>query len=225
VLIYLDESGCLGFDFTKQGTSKFFVITLLVIPHATDAKKMEKAVERTLKHKILKKKTKRQKAGICELKGSKTDISVKKYFLKKATESGATFRIYSVALNKSRVNEALQKRPKKLYNFISNFLINKCRFDEIQCGVTLFVDRSKGVNEQRDFNQYLAQQLEVRLPTKVPFRVFHNDSVNNKCLQAVDLFCWGFGRSYERDDKEWLELYKNKVAFDGVYLPPKKERP
>lgn len=30
LIIYLDESGELGFDFTKKGTNQFFVIGLLV---------------------------------------------------------------------------------------------------------------------------------------------------------------------------------------------------
>jgi len=29
--IFIDESGCLGFDFTKQATSQHFVITFLFV--------------------------------------------------------------------------------------------------------------------------------------------------------------------------------------------------
>ena len=39
-----DESGDLGFDFTKKMTSKHFCITLVV---STDAKRMDKIVKRT----------------------------------------------------------------------------------------------------------------------------------------------------------------------------------
>jgi hypothetical protein len=52
MFIYLDESGDLGFDFTKQGTSRFFIITLLVIHSNEVNKKILKIVERTIKDKI-----------------------------------------------------------------------------------------------------------------------------------------------------------------------------
>lgn len=53
--IFLDESGDLGFDFDKKGTSKYFLITCLF----TAKKRMiEKVVSKT--HSDLKKKYKRR---------------------------------------------------------------------------------------------------------------------------------------------------------------------
>ena len=47
--IYLDESGDLGFDFSKSGTTRKFVVTLLCCESLTARRDMEKAIRRTLK--------------------------------------------------------------------------------------------------------------------------------------------------------------------------------
>lgn len=42
--IFLDESGDLGFDFKKDKTSKFFVITCLFVNNATSVEKSIKKI-------------------------------------------------------------------------------------------------------------------------------------------------------------------------------------
>jgi hypothetical protein len=58
MFIYLDESGDLGFNFNKQKTTKKFVITLLVCNSEAARKEFSKAVRRTLKNKLNRKKKK-----------------------------------------------------------------------------------------------------------------------------------------------------------------------
>ncbi|MCF6156692.1 MAG: DUF3800 domain-containing protein [Candidatus Brocadia sp.] len=81
MFIYLDESGDLGFDFSKKKTTKKFVITLLVCNSDMARKEFTKAVRRTLKNKLnQKKKNSRQ---ITELKGINTTLEIKRYFFRK----------------------------------------------------------------------------------------------------------------------------------------------
>jgi len=76
VIIFLDESGDLGFDFRKRKTTKKFVITLLVCNSDAARKEFTKAVMRTLKNKLnQKKKNSRQ---ITELKGINTTLEIKR---------------------------------------------------------------------------------------------------------------------------------------------------
>ncbi len=49
MLIYLDESGDLGFDFNKPKTSEKFVIALLACDNTVTIRHFRKAVRRTLK--------------------------------------------------------------------------------------------------------------------------------------------------------------------------------
>ncbi len=217
MIIYLDESGDLGFDFNKRKTSKKFVITLLVCDDKVAADMFRKAVRRTLKNKLQRKNSSRSKS-IAELKGAKTSLAVKKYFYRNVTSG--EWKIYTVILNKQRVNDNLKLSgtKKKLYNFLARFILEKIDLRHASPAVTLVTDRCKDQEEIRDFNQYVANQLEALLPLNVPLNIYHEFSHENTGLQAVDLFCWGIFRKYEIRDTEWYDVYRNALAFETEYL-------
>ena len=217
MIIYLDESGDLGFDFRKPKTSRKFVITLLVCDGATSAKGFRVAARRTLKNKLNHKK--RQGRVVQELKGTGTALDIKKYFYRHIPENG--WCIYSVALNKVRVDEHLRTKlgKKKLYNFLARFLLEHVDLTYAAPAVTLVMDRCKNKEEIKDFNSYVANQLESLLPLNVPLNIYHESSQENPGLQAVDLFCWGIYRKYEMEDVEWYQEYRDKIAFETEYLP------
>jgi hypothetical protein len=102
MLVFIDESGDLGFDLFKAGASSHFVIAAVVLPNHSDRKKFENGVRRTLKNKINGGKGKNNE---CELKGSKTSISVKKYFWNQVKD--LNFCIYSFSIEKQIVPPTL----------------------------------------------------------------------------------------------------------------------
>ena len=215
MIIFLDESGDLGFDFSKPKTSRKFVITLLVCQNRNPVDCFRKAINRTLKNKINHKKSGRQ---IHELKETGTSLEVKRYFYRHLLRDG--WQLYSVVLNKSRVNEDL-RRPhakKKLYNFLARFILEKIDLSDAAPAVTLITDRCKNREEIRDFNSYVANQLEALLPLNIPLNIYHERSHDNQGLQAVDLFCWGILRKYEMGDTEWYDVYGDAIAFETEYL-------
>lgn len=212
--IFLDEAGDLGFDFSKPRTTKTFVITLLVAP---DDLPLRRAVARTLKHKVHKGRKTRAAKRVRELKGARTSLAAKHYFWRQV--QAAEFGLYALVLNKERVNEALRRRPERLYNYVSRLLIEKCPLDQATDRVILTLDRSKAKAEQADFNQYLTGQLKAFLPPQIPLNIYHAPSEENAGVQAVDLFCWGIFRKYERQDLEWYRVFQGKVRFETLYLP------
>lgn len=216
MFIYLDESGDLGFDFTKKKTTKKFVITLLICYSDSARREFTKTVNRTLKNKLNRKK--KGSRRIMELKGTGTSIEVKKYFFKHIRNED--WSIVALALNKSRVETHLRTRSgkKKLYNFLSRFLLEKLPLQKASRNVDLVVDRCKNKEEVRDFNQYLINQFEALLPLNTDLNISHLTSHESAGLQAVDLFCWGIFRKYENNDYEWYDIYKNKVGFETEYL-------
>ena len=110
MLIYLDESGDLGFDFNKPKTSEKFVITLLACDNTVTMRHFRKAVRRTLKNKLNHKNARSR--IVQELKGTRTSLTIKEYFYRNLPESG--WHIYSVILNKKRVyNNLRSKKGKK----------------------------------------------------------------------------------------------------------------
>ncbi len=78
--------------------------------------------------------------------------------------------------------------------------------------------KCKNKAEIEDFNQYLANQLEARLPLNIPLHISPEGSTASSGLQAVDLFCWGVYRKYEHSDIEWYQRYGNKIVFETEYL-------
>ena len=217
MIIYLDESGDLGFDFNTKRPSKKFVITILVCGRSARTKGFKTAVDRTLRNKLNRKKI----GGriVQELKGTGTTLPIKKYFYRHAPQGG--WKLYAVALNKQRVYEYLQTKQgkKKLYNYIARFLLQKIDLSQAGPAVTLVVDKSKNKDEIADFNEYVSNQLEALLLLDVPLNIYHERSQENAGLQAVDLFCWGIYRKYEHGDRAWYDVFGEKIMFETEYLP------
>ena len=214
--IYLDESGDLGFDFSRKKTTNFFVVTLLVCENQDAIKEFEKAVKRTLKNKL-----NRKNYSVHELKGTKTELGVKQYFYKQIKDD--SWQIYTLVLNKKRVSLDLRSKNAKsrLYNYVSRLLLEKLPLGTTFSNVRLVVDRSKNTKEILDFNNYLKSQLEALLPLNTSFRIEHLTSQEMAGLQAVDLFCWGIFRKYELNDCLWYNEFKDKIGYESEYLSEK----
>ena len=215
MLIFLDESGDLGFNFKDKKPSSHFVITLLVCDDKTATDSFKTAVKRTLKNKLNHKKSKRK---VDELHARDIKPSIKKYFYRQV--GARNWKIYTVALNKPRVYEHLTNSigKKKLYNFLARFLLDKLDLSEVNPAVTLVVDKCKNKAEIEDFNAYIANQLEAKLPLNIPLYIHHEDSKASFGLQAVDLFCYGVYRKYEHGDEEWYRCYCEQIEFETHYL-------
>ena len=80
------------------------------------------------------------------------------------------------------------------------------------------MDKCKNKEEIADFNQYLGNQLEAKLPLNIPLNIYHEDSSASAGLQAVDLFCWGIYRKYEHADLEWYRDFCARIRFETEYL-------
>lgn len=218
--IYLDESGDLGFDLKKRGTSRYFVITLLT---TRNERPIIKAVDRMLKNKINHRK-KKPAAIVEELKGANTAISVKRYFYSLINDWN--FDLYSLVVNKEQVYDYLKNDRARLYNHAACILIEQCNLSDAKNEIVLSLDKSKGLQEQQEFNNYLISHLQGHLPLSVPIVVNHVKSESNKTIQAVDLFSWGLFRKYEHNDTGWYDVYRDKIKFEAeIFLANKKGGP
>ena len=205
--LYLDESGDLGFDFVNSKPSRFFTLCVLATSHRESVTKFRYAVKKTLKRKM---------GGKIELKATNTSIDVKKYAWEMIKNE--TFGVYALTLNKRRVYDRLAANRERVYNFITRQVIDRIPFQAAQGRVQLVIDRSKGRRQIAEFNSYLSMQLEARLRPEVPIDFVHALSHEHAGIQWADLFAWGIFRKYERQDSEWLDMYKEKVLLDEQYL-------
>jgi hypothetical protein len=213
--LYLDESGDLGFDFVNKKPSKFFTVAILAIKDIEQNRKILKAVEFTLKRKLNPRG--KRKRMVQELKGERTNLSIKTYFYQKI--SSINFSLYATTLNKIRVYERLRKNKSRVYNFMARQVLDQIPFNKSKNERIIFtIDKSKGKLGVKEFNDYILRQLEGRINPKVPFDIYHEDSKKNKGLQAVDMFAWGIRRKYEFGDKQWYQIFQEKIKFDKQYL-------
>jgi hypothetical protein len=207
--LYLDESGDLGFDFFAKRPSRFFTVTILAIRGVENNRALINAIKKTIRRKSHRKPSP-------ELKGNHTSIEVKHYFYELA--ASIPFAIYALTLNKKRVYSELAQKKDRVYNFIARNVLDQIPFEKASTRIELIVDKSKSKREMGEFNEYIIQQLKGRIDPKIPLDIYHYISHENLGLQAVDLFSWGIYRKHERKDREWYDIFKERVKYDERYL-------
>ena len=213
--IFIDESGDLGFDFKKLGTSKKFTIALLVCESDLIHKAIKKAVSQTVRRKIAN--SKKRKAG-SELKGSKTSVAVKKYFLTLMPDSG--WHLYAITANKGKIPSHLQTKTgkNKLYNFLTKELLKSFIAPTELSRVNIVVDESKGKADRKDFNAYIKTHLENTFPLNTQTYISHENSQNNPGLQAIDLFSYGIWKKESTGDDEWFQSFEKRIINSMRYF-------
>ncbi|MBU1087145.1 MAG: DUF3800 domain-containing protein [Candidatus Omnitrophica bacterium] len=212
--LYLDESGDLGFDFVNKKPSKYFTITVLAISDIIRNRMMLKAVDKVLKRKLNPRK--QRKRIVLELKGTKTTIEIKKYFYNQLKD--IKFGIYSITLNKKKLFSQLASNKDRVYNYVARLVLEKIPFEQAVGRINLVIDKSKSRQEIKEFNRYIISQLEGRIEPSVPLDIEHKTSNEHLGLQAVGLFSWGLFRKYEKKDSRWLDIFKEKVLLDILFL-------
>lgn len=207
--IFIDESGYLGFDFSKPGTSKSFTIALLVVQTEQAYKATRQAVQRTLKRKVTHLKQRRLSQ---ELKGSDTSIDIKKYFLKQMPTAG--WSIYAITVGKQNANLHFQSKIGKneLYNFLTKELLLASTIHQSTETISIIIDKSKNTTDRQIFNAYINEHLNTSINHESLIYITHENSLKSAGLQAVDMFCWGVQQKENIGNDEWLRLYESKIV-------------
>jgi len=206
LFIYLDESGDLGFNLKNGRTTKHFVISILIVRGQDDNRKVIKAVNKTLKRK-LNPKNKRIR-HVEELKGTKTNLEIKKYFF--SLIEGIDFEIHAVVVEKEAYTTR-RRNQDQLYNHIASHVLNGIQIDDANCCVSLVIDKSKARPAILQFNKYVTNILKDKIKPAIPLKIDHSVSHNAPGLQAIDLFCHGIFENYERGRKEWYGTFSCKI--------------
>jgi len=206
--MYLDESGCMGFDFENKQSSRYFVITVLVCRDELMDKHLQNAIIRTIKNKLGNKAN--------ELKGAKTELKVKTYFLTQLHKLAVRdFEIYAVIIDKRRLLKTNTQNKPHLYNQITGMLLQQITIQD-KGTVKLIVDKCKDKYEMRVFDDYIKRQLNLEMP----FFIHHYSSRASMGLQAVDLFCWGIYRKYEHQDAQWYQAFESAISYEKELSDP-----
>ncbi len=210
--VYLDESGDLGFDFKKKGTSKYFIVTFLFIDDGRGP--IEKIVKKT--HAELAKKLKRR-VGVLHATNEKP--FTRQRLLRRIAEKECS--IMAIYLNKQKVHTRLQDEKQVLYNYITNILLDRIltkRVIALDKPIELVASRretNKFLNE--NFRDYLERQVKGN--HKGIMKVSIKTPAEEKSLQAVDFLSWSFFRKYEKGDVSYYNLFKTRVVEESPLFP------
>ncbi len=209
--IFLDESGDLGFDFSKKKTSRYFLITCLFV---SKKRPIEKVVSNT--HKGLK-KIHKKRGGV--LHCFKEKPITKERLLKQLNNKDCS--VMTIYLNKEKVFTHLQNEKDILYNFVVNILLDRIYSKKLintNEKINLIASR-KDTNKflNQNFKNYLSNQIannhkvDISIEIKTPYQ--------EKSLQAVDFVSWAIFKKYEHNDEGYYNLIKEKIAEENPLFP------
>ena len=209
--IFLDESGDLGFDFTKSRTTKFFIITFLFCDNKRPIEKLIRNI-----HKGLRKKYK-MKGGVLHASHEEPITCLR--FCRDVIKKDC--KIMTIYLNKNKVFTNLRDEKAVLYNYVTNILldrvINKHLIDKNK-KIEIIASRretNKFLNE--NFKNYLARQTKTNHQLDIEVKI--KTPAEEKSLQAVDIASWAIFKNYEYGDDIYYNLIKSIVVEESPLFP------
>ena len=206
----MDESGNLGFNFDKRGTTSYFLITFLF---SRSKRPIEKCVKKV--HLGLRKKYK--KIGV--LHAYIEEPVTKRRLLSLLAEKDC--KIMTILLNKKKVYTKLQDEKPVLYNYVTNILLDRIftkKLIQSDDSIKIIASRketNKFLNE--NFKLYLHSQLAANYKVKVSISV--KTPAEQKALQAVDFVSWAIFRKYEYKDDTYYNLIRGKIVEENALFP------
>jgi hypothetical protein len=93
-----------------------------------------------------------------------------------------------------------EPKKKVLYDEIARRLFSQLDYPETILNIDIAVDRSKNKDEIIAFDKGITAAVTERLPKKTYLSIKHRNSHDDAGLQAVDIFCAGIGKKYEKAD-------------------------
>lgn len=210
--IFLDESGDLGFDFSKAKTSKYFVITFLFV-------KSKKPIEKIVKRVFQKfnKADRKHHPGVLhcfkEMDSTRHDVLNKLKY--------QDISVVSIHLNKKKVYTKLQDEKHVLYNYVANILLDRI----YNRGLIPINQPIYLIASQRETNKFLNANFKTYITRKVqttyrlPISIEIKKPKQEKCLQIVDFVCWAIYQKHEYEKAGYYDIIKDKVVEDNPLFP------
>lgn len=208
--ILLDESGDLGFDFSKRRTSRIFLITFLFTERLRPIQKIIRTVHAQLreKHRI---------RGV--LHASSEEKVIRQRVLKQLAAKRCS--LMTIYLDKRKVYTRLQDEKDVLYNYVANILLNRVLTKGLipLDGPVYLIASKRETNKflNDNFRSYLRDQAGSAY--KFDLRVQIKTPAEEKALQAVDFASWAIFRCLEHGDDSFYTLIKERIVEESPLFP------
>lgn len=206
--IYLDESGDLGFDFSKEKVSRYFIVTCLFVANRGPVEKIISKIYRGFSRA-----EQRSHGGVLHAFKEKP-VTRQRLLNLLATQEVSVLSIY---LNKSKVYTHLHDEKHVLYNYVTNILIDRICTKKLvpTDGPIVLIAAQRETNRflNENFRNYLALQVagNHKLKMDIEIKTPHQD----KCLQVVDCVSWALFRRREHGDESYYNLIKRRVVEES----------
>ena len=193
--IYIDESGDLG---TKKGSSRFLILTALMVDKPEELDRIIKNMRRNKFKKELKK--------AMEIKANKSSKEMICHMLKRLNEIKNAKIFYMVLEKKKIISEYLVNNKHKLYNYVAGKLAKQIPIHDMD--VEIRIDKSKGKQLlQQDFNNYLLKILKEK-ENLGEIKIYHSYSHSWSGLQFADILAWSCFQKFEHNNNAFIDLIK-----------------
>lgn len=203
MLVFVDESGDPGMKF-GQGSSDFFVLTLVIFTENEQANISDAAINSIRKELKLN--------PLSEFKFNKLRDSGRRHFL--TSIASHQFTYFSVVINKAKLTGKGFNFKEPFYKYVCHMAFNNCR--EHLEETTIVIDGSGS----REFRQQLQNYIKGKVNDKNDVRasikkVKINDSKKNNLLQLADMVCGAVARSFtsKKDDPPYRSLIRKREGY------------
>lgn len=197
MLIFIDDSGDTGFKF-GSGSSRYFVISLLIFDDNLEAEKMAVAIKELKRfHKLPDHE---------EYKFNKSKERIRLEFLTCINQF--SFRVRSLVVEKEVLHSPELHKKESFYAY---FIKQALKFSNGTVkDATIKIDGSGDRVFRKNFLTYLRKELnstERHIVKKCRLA----DSRSDALLQAVDMIAGSIRRSYEDADKQYRMAFRSKI--------------
>lgn len=206
--IFFDESGDLGFDFSKKKTSNYFVVTFLFVNNKSSIEKIVKKIFRML-FAVRKKKH----SGVLHAYKEKPITRRRLLSLLNMRDVG----VFYVCLNKKKVYTLLKDKKHILYNYVVQVLLDRIftkKLLPLKAKIYFVASkRETSVFLNKNFKNYLKNQVLFKHQANIEVQI--KTPHEEKCLQVVDFVSWALFRKLEYREKFYYDLFKSKIIKES----------
>ncbi len=216
IIIYLDESGDLGWKFSnpyrRGGSSRFLTIASLVV--TPEKRHLPKRLIRKLYNKF-KWRTKSEK------KWSDLTIAEREFFATKAADLCAkektAIRYLSITVRKENVQSHIRSDPNKLYNYMIglSLLHEMSHHDRVE-----FIpdQRSIKIKSGNSLHDYLQTKLWFDKSSSTILNTTDADSSANYNLQFADMLCGIVQGHFEDSNSSPWAIIKDSISYKTLFF-------
>lgn len=204
MFVYLDETGDTGFRF-RHGSSKYFVITLLLVEDPIPIQAAIDGLRRRLGF-----------GPLDEFKFSHSADDVKERFLRELRRHDVTIR--ALVVDKELMTEPHVRKRETFYTFLVKLVLTHDG-GSIR-DATLVLDESvKSKKRKLHIGSYLRQALNTEAATPKVRHIVHHASHTDNLIQATDMASGAIHRAFARRDSSYLDIIRPKVKDIWVWRP------